>query len=80
MIYSKNYYGGTRAAAILVSVSVPAYFDGIGIGQVHYTSTNSVKYFFQSYQAKIMMKKLTMTANSIVFPCIGAGICTCEYI
>ena len=39
-----------------------------------------MKYFFQSYQAKIMMKKLTMTANSIVFPCIGTGICTCEYI
>ena len=26
------------------------------------------------------MKKLTMTANSIVFPYIGTGICTCEYI
>ena len=42
---------------------IPAYFDDIGIGQVHYTSTNSVvrailsmKFFFQSYQAKIMMK------------------------
>ena len=66
----------TRAAPILVSVSVSGqyqHFDGIRIGQVHYTSTNSVvlailsmKYFLQSYQAKIMMKKLTMTANSIV--------------
>ena len=57
-----------RAVLILVSVSVSGqyqhnYFDGIGIGQVHYTSTNSVvhailsmKFFFQSYQAKIMMK------------------------
>ena len=34
---------------------IPAYFDGIGIGQVHYTSTNSVvrailsmKYFFKA--------------------------------
>ena len=26
------------------------------------------------------MKKLAMTANSIVFTCIGTGICTCEYI
>ena len=26
------------------------------------------------------MKKLTMTVNSIVFTCIGTGICTCEYI
>ena len=26
------------------------------------------------------MKKITMTANSIVFTCIGTGICTCEYI
>ena len=26
------------------------------------------------------MKKLTMTANSIVFTCIGTGICICEYI
>ena len=35
-----------RAAPILVSVSVPepipGFFDGIGIGQVGYTSTNSV--------------------------------------
>ena len=66
---------------------IPAYFDGIGISQVHYASTNSVvrailsmKYFLQSYQAKIMMKKLTMTANSIVFSCIGTDICTCENI
>ena len=39
-----------------------------------------MKQFFQSYQAKILMKNLTMTANSIVFTCIGTSICTCEYI
>ena len=33
----------TRAAGICIGIGpIPAYFDFIGIGQVHYTSTNSV--------------------------------------
>ena len=75
---------GCTDSGICISIRpILAYFDGIGIGQVHYTSTNSVvcailsmKYFFQSYQTRNNDEKLTMTANSIVFPCIGTGICT----
>ena len=51
---------GCTDSGICIGIGpIQAYFDGIGIGQVHYTSTNSVvrailsmKYFFQNYQAK----------------------------
>ena len=63
---------------------IPVFYDSTGIGQVCYTSTNSVVGALlsikQSRQAKIPKTKLILTTHSIVFPCIGIGTCTCEYI
>ena len=67
---------------------IPAFFDDIGIGQVRYTSTNFCCLciiihkivFFQKSSSKITKTKLILTTHSIVFPCIGIGTCTCEYI
>ena len=54
--------------------------------QVCYTGTNSVvcvlstmKWVFQTCQAKIT-DKFILTTHSIVFPRIGIGTCTGEYI
>ena len=84
----KNHIVTARAVpipGICISIGpIPAFFDGIRIGQVCCTSTNSVVCvlfnFFQNYQAKITKTKLILTAHSIMFPCIGIGTCTCEYI
>ena len=58
---------------------IPAYFDGIGIGQVHYTSTNSFVcvsltmiinhdiVFFKVFKLIIITKKLIITAYFMLF-------------
>ena len=76
-----NLVARSRAALILVSVSVSGQCQHIlmVLESVKYQFCCSCNIIHEIFFSKLSSyEKLTMTANSIVFPCIG--ICTCEYI
>ena len=45
---------------------------------IHIAPGGTSMLVFLSYQAKIVVAKLILTAHSIVFPCMGIGTCTCD--
>ena len=88
-----SYYKGGQVTRLIILVKaapflgicigigpIPAFFDGIGIGQVCCTSTNSVVCALLTIKLFFFSKLSSQMMTSIVFPCISIGTCTCEYI